>query len=130
MREELLLKARSAADTAQKAGADDARAYVMRSREVRVEVRDGKLDRIRESTRQALYITLYVDGRYSSNSTSDIREDAVAEYVRQIVDSTRYLAPDEHRHLPDPSRQGISRGRSVRSARGGKPSRAPGRRTR
>ena len=63
MREELLSKARSAADAAQKAGADDARAYVQRSREVRVEMRDGKVDRIRESTRQGLYIELFVDGR-------------------------------------------------------------------
>jgi len=104
MREELLLKARSAADTAQKAGADDARAYVQRSREVRVEMRDGKVDRIRESTRQGLYIELFVDGRYSSNSTSDIRDEAVAEYVRKVVEGTRYLAADEHRHLPDPAR--------------------------
>ena len=61
-------------------------------------MRDGKLDRIRESTRQGLYITLYVDGRYSSNSTSDLRDEAVADYVRQVVEGTRYLARDEHRH--------------------------------
>jgi PmbA protein len=104
MREELLNKAKSAAHVAQQAGADDARAYVIRSREVRVEMRDGKLDRLRESTRQGLYITLYVDGRYSSNSTSDVRDEAVADFVRHLVDGTRYLAPDEHRHLPDPAR--------------------------
>ena len=104
MRDELLLKAKTAAHLAQKAGADDARAYVMRSREVRVELRDGKLDRIRESTRQGLYITLYVNGRYSSNSTSDLRDDAVADFVRQLVEGTRYLAADEHRQLPDPAR--------------------------
>ena len=104
MREELLQKAKKAAHAAQQAGADDVRAYMLRSREVRVEMRDGKLDRIRESTRQGLYITLYVDGRYSSNSTSDIRDEAVADYVQQLVASTRYLAPDEHRRLPDPAR--------------------------
>jgi len=104
MREELLQRAEKAAQVAQQAGADDARAYVLRSREVRVEMRDGKLDRIRESTRQGLYITLYVDGRYSSNSTSDLRDEAVADYVKQIVEGTRFLAPDEHRRLPDPAR--------------------------
>jgi PmbA protein len=104
MRDELLLKAKNAANLAQKAGADDARAYVQRSREVRVELRDGNLDRIRESTRQGLYITLFVNGRYSSNSTSDVRDEAVAEFVQQLVEGTRYLAADEHRKLPDPSR--------------------------
>ena len=104
MRDELLLKAKNAAQVAQKAGADDVRAYVQRSREVRVEMRDGKLDRIRESTRQGLYITLYVNGRYSSNSTSDVRDEAVADFVRQLVEGTNYLAPDKHRQLPDPAR--------------------------
>jgi PmbA protein len=104
MREQLLQKARSAARVAQQAGADDARAYVLRSREVRVELRDGELDRIRESTRQGLYITLYVNGRYSNNSTSDIRDESVADFVRRVAEGTQYLTPDEHRHLPDPAR--------------------------
>jgi len=86
------------------AGALDARAFVMRSRDVTVEWRDGKLDRIRESTAQSLGISLYVDGRFSSSGTSDLRPDAVAAFVQGMVGATRYLAVDEHRRLPDPAR--------------------------
>jgi PmbA protein len=49
-------------------------------------------------------VTLFVEGRYSANSTSDIREAAVKQYVKTAVDTTRHLAKDPHRHLPDPER--------------------------
>ena len=110
MRDELLLKAKYAANLAQKAGADDARAYVQRSREVRVEMRDGKLDRIRESTRQGLYITLFVNGRYSSNSTSDVRDEAVADFVQQLVEGS--VGPE----LDLEPAQGVSGGNRVTRA--------------
>jgi len=85
-------------------GALDARAFVTRSRDVTVEWRDGKLDRIRESTAQGLSVSLYVDGRFSASGTSDLRPDAVAAFVQGMVGATRYLAVDEHRRLPDPIR--------------------------
>lgn len=100
----LMELAKRAAKVATQAGANDARVFLNRSREISVEWRDGKLDRIQESTSQGLYMDLFVDGRYSSNSTSDIRPDAVDEYVKSSVATTRYLAVDEHRKLPDPSR--------------------------
>ncbi len=100
----LMELAKKSAEIAKEAGASDARSFVSRGRQVMVEWRDGKLDRIRESTSQGLSITLYVDGKYSSNSTSDIRPDAVEAYVKEAVATTRYLAADEHRKLPDPAR--------------------------
>ena len=96
--------ARNTALIAQKAGARDARVFLSRSRNVTLEWRDGKLDRIRESTSQGLSIDLYVEGRYSSNSTSDLRTEAINDYVKTAVATTKYLAVDEHRKLPDPSR--------------------------
>ena len=86
------------------AGAKDARAFVSRSRDVTVEWRDGKLDRIRESTAQSLRVSLYVDGRFSASGTSDLRPDAIDEFVGGMVAATRFLATDEHRKLPDPKR--------------------------
>lgn len=100
----LMEVAKRAASVATKAGAKDARVFVNRTRDISVEWRDGKLDRIQESTSQGLYISLYVDGRYSSNSTSDLRPEALDKYVETSVAATKYLAVDEHRKLPDPSR--------------------------
>ncbi len=100
----LMELARNTALIAQKTGAGDARVFLSRSRNVTLEWRDGKLDRIRESTSQGLSINLYVEGRYSSNSTSDLRPEAIDDYVKTAVATPRYLAVDEHRKLPDPSR--------------------------
>ena len=104
MNRKLLFLAKSAAQVATKAGATDARVFVSRSRGVKVEWRDGKLDRIRESTSLGLTLELYVDGRYSTNATSDLREDQLRQYVENAVSTTRYLAPDPHRTLPAPAR--------------------------
>ncbi len=94
--------AKSAAGVAKAAGANDARVLASRSREVKVEWRDGKLDRIQESTKKDLAITLFVDGRYSVNMTADLRQDALKKYITDAVAMTRLLAVDEHRKLPDP----------------------------
>ena len=96
--------AKSAAHAADKAGAQHSRVRVYRLREVRVEWRDGKLDRLRESTRQAVMLELYVDGRYSDSLTSDVRPEALQDHVGKAVASARYLAQNEHRKLPAPSR--------------------------
>ena len=101
---DLMTVAKDAAQYAKKAGADDARISMTRSRDVSVEWRDGKLDRIQENTKQSLTITLFVDGRYSVNSTSDLRPEAVEKYIANGVLATKYLAEDPHRHLPDPAR--------------------------
>ena len=88
---------------AKRHGADDARARVGSSDTTRVEWRDGKMERIRNSSRTSLDLEIFVDGRYSSNSTSDLRESALSSFVKDAVAMTRVLAPDPHRKLPPKS---------------------------
>jgi PmbA protein len=45
-----------------------------------------------------------VDGRYSANSTSDLRPEALDRFVADNITLTRLLANDPHRKLPDPGR--------------------------
>jgi PmbA protein len=104
MSQELLKTARAAVRAAQKRGAQGVRANVSRNRDSRVEWRDGKLDRVRENTTMGLALTLYVDGRYSSHSTSDLRPEALERFMDETVAMTRLLAADPHRKLPDPER--------------------------
>ncbi len=103
-KDKLIKLSEYAADRAKKYGANNARIIASRSREVSVEWRDGKLDRLQESTKQSLSVTLFVDGRYSVNETSDIREDSVDKFLENAIASTKLLAPDPHRRLPNPSR--------------------------
>ncbi len=106
MSNKLLTQAKEVVLLAKKKGAQGVRASVHRRRESRVEWRNGKLDRLRESTRVGLGVTLLVDGRYSSNSTSDLRPEALEKFLSDAVAMTKVLAPDKHRKLADPARYG------------------------
>lgn len=100
---ELRERAAHALELARRAGASDAWASASRSRGVEVEVRDGQIEKLQESTSRALSLRLYVDGRYGTFDTSDLRERELAGFVREAVAMTRALEPDPFRVIPDPA---------------------------
>ena len=71
-----------------------------RARHVEVAWRDGKLEKVTEATTRGLGLDLYVDGRYASVGTSDLRPEALERFVADSVALARTLAPDPHRRLP------------------------------
>jgi PmbA protein len=83
-------------------GAGEAAVVLRSERNVEVYFRDGKLDRLSDAQQNGLDLEVYVDKRYSTNSTNDLRRDELARFIEEVVASTRYLAPDEQRGLPDP----------------------------
>lgn len=91
-----------AMNLALKSGAGEAAVRLASSRNIEVAVRDGSLDTLTEAQHNGLDLDVYVDGRFSSNSTSDLRPDDLMRFIREAVTSTRYLAPDQYRGLPDP----------------------------
>ena len=88
--------------TSLKQGANDAAVSTERKRFIELKQRDGKLERVRESSSSALSLSVYANGRYSQHSTSDLRPSALAKFVEQAIAITKFLEPDEHRHLIDP----------------------------
>jgi PmbA protein len=99
---DLLEIARRTAALAQASGAKEAAVAAFRARHVEVSWRDGKLDKVSEATTRGVGLDLYVDGRYASVSTSDLRPEALERFVTDSVALARTLAPDPHRRLPDP----------------------------
>jgi PmbA protein len=93
---------RAAAEMARKAGAQQAAAVGARERLVELEWRDGKLERLTEATSRRIALELYVDGRYSLVTTSDLRVDALRPFVETAVAMARKLEADPFRSLPDP----------------------------
>jgi PmbA protein len=100
---ELSQRAADAVTLAKTAGADAVWARATRSREVEFTGRDGSLEKVQENTSRKLSIDLYVDGRYSSHSTTSLRPERLQTFIDEAVALTRALQPDEHRALPDPS---------------------------
>lgn len=82
-------------------GAQAVAATASRMRVVDVSWREGRLEKIGEATTRGVSLDLYVDGRFSAVSTSDLRPEALKRFVADSVSLARVLAPDPHRRLPD-----------------------------
>jgi PmbA protein len=67
-----------------------------------IEIRDQQLDKLTESNRNSLNISLYVDKKYSSHSTNRLKKEDLFKFIDEAIASTRFLAEDEFRMLPDP----------------------------
>jgi PmbA protein len=84
-------------------GATEVAARVYRVRDVTVQWRDGKLEQIQEATTRGVGLQLYVEGRYSAVTSSDLRLEALDGFIADSVGLTRSLAKDPFRSLPDPA---------------------------
>ena len=89
-------------DKALIAGANECAVTLTNQRQVSVEMREHLTEKLEESVQNSLSLSLYVDGRFSSHSTNDLRTDALDAFIREAVVTTRYLTPDPYRELPDP----------------------------
>jgi PmbA protein len=101
MNNEMLQLCAWAVEQVKEAGADGCKATVNRVRSVEVSYRERKPETIKEATSQSLSLDLYADGRYSSQNTSDLRRDAVRDFIGGAVATTKLLAKDPYRSLPD-----------------------------
>lgn len=88
--------------TAKKAGADECRINIQGQRFVTISYRNRKPENIKEASTRGLAVEIYVNGRYSRQSTSDIRKDALEKFISNAVEATKLLAEDPYRTLPDP----------------------------
>jgi PmbA protein len=86
-----------------KAGAQQVAVKIYDSRSSNIEIRDQNIDTLKESNRAGLTIDLYVDKKYSSNSTNRLKKEDLFKFVDDNVAATRFLAEDEFRILPDPA---------------------------
>ncbi|CAN5427637.1 TldD/PmbA family protein [soil metagenome] len=101
MASELFDAARRVVDVALKGGAKEARASAYRNRDVDVQWRDGRVEKVSEATTRGVSFQLYVDGRYVALSTSDLRPEALQKFALDGVQMARAITADPFRVLPD-----------------------------
>jgi len=65
------------------------------------EIRNMKIDSLQQASENGLSIQLYVDGRYGSISTNRLDIKELERFIKNGIESTRYLAEDQARTLPD-----------------------------
>ncbi|MCK4346892.1 MAG: TldD/PmbA family protein [Bacteroidales bacterium] len=88
--------------TAKSVGAENCRVAISGERFVNISYRDHKPENIKEASTKGLFIDIYADGCYSSQNTSDLRKDALKKFIKNAVATTKLLAKDPFRTLPDP----------------------------
>lgn len=91
-------------DYALKNGCQAARINLYSGSNTSFGLRDGKMDELQQASQNGLSLSLYVDGRYGGFSTNRLDRKELESFIKNGIDSTRYLAKDEARVLPDPSR--------------------------
>lgn len=93
-----------AMDYALKKGCQAAKLVLYSNSNASFELRDAKMDKLQQASESGLSISLYVDGKYGSYSTNRLDKKELESFIRNGIESTRYLAEDEARVLPDSSR--------------------------
>ncbi len=99
MSADLKNRAVHAVKLARKAGADDAFASAVQSRDVEFEYRDGTLEKVKDTTSRSLSMQIFAGGRYSSHQTTDLNPDRLEGFISEAVAITRALEPDEFRKI-------------------------------
>ncbi len=99
MSADLKNRAAEAVELAKNAGAQDAWATASQGRDVEFEYRDGKVEKVKDTTSRNLAIQVYASGRYSSHQTTDLKPDRLKGFINEAVAITKALEPDEYRRI-------------------------------
>ncbi|MDR2810970.1 MAG: TldD/PmbA family protein [Tannerellaceae bacterium] len=92
-----------AMEFALKNGCQSSRINVYSGTNSSYEIRDMKIDRLVQASESSLRLQLFVDGRYGAFSTNRLDKNELEKFIRNGIESTRYLAEDKDRTLPDSS---------------------------
>jgi len=95
-----------AINTAQKAGSQECKVILVKSRKVTIRYREQKPEVIKEANTQTLALEVFMNGKYSVQSTPDIRETSLEDFIQKAIRNTSYLEEDPFRSLPDPELYG------------------------
>lgn len=102
MKNELYDLAVWAMEIARKAGAGHSRVRISRDRSVEISYRERKPENIKEASKRSLNMELFVAGRYSSQTTSDLRKESLKGFIDSAIATTKLLEQDSYRTLTDP----------------------------
>ncbi len=86
-----------------KNGCQASRATLYNGTSSSFEIRDMRMDRLQQASENNLIVHLFVDGRFGSFSTNRLNKSELENFILNGIASTRFLAEDKARTLPDSS---------------------------
>lgn len=93
-----------ALDYALKNGCQSAKVSLYSGSNTSFDLRDAKMDKLQQASESGMSLYLYVEGRYGTYSTNRLDKKELETFIKNGIESTRFLAKDEARTLPDVSR--------------------------
>ncbi len=103
-KEEKYSLAKWAMEEALSLGADQVSVSISESKSSSVDVREQKIDTLKEAIQSSMTIKLYIDKKYSSHKTNRLNKKDLSHLIEQAIAGTKYLTADAVRTLPNPSR--------------------------
>ena len=86
-------------ETALRLGAEEAECDITNGSNISLTRREGKVEEAKQATSRGLSLSVMVEGRYVSCSTSDLRREALEDFIRKAVKAASYLEEDRDRAL-------------------------------
>jgi PmbA protein len=86
---------------AKTAGADACKVKVTKRRFVEISYREKKPDMVQEAATKNVQAEIFVDQKYSSQSTSDLRQQSLQSFIKNAIENTKQLERDPSRSLPE-----------------------------
>ncbi|MCU0660701.1 MAG: TldD/PmbA family protein [Myxococcota bacterium] len=93
--------AQAAMTGALRRGVKDVKAVAALGRSVSVMYRKGRPERVEEATQRSLSLSLYIDGKFTSCQTNDLRGSAVEAFLDRAVAMCEAMNPDPCRFITD-----------------------------
>ena len=87
-------------DRCQSRGADAAEVLLETSRRLSIEVRNGELETVQESSSHGVGFRVFKDGKMGFAHSNDLSDDSLNEAITSAVTFSRYMTADEHNILP------------------------------
>jgi PmbA protein len=89
-----------------KLGADTVSTSLVNATSFQVEVRDQRIESLKESGSAGMYVTLCKDQRRSTISSNDLRPETLHPLMRQAMEAIPFMGKDPFYSLPEPELQG------------------------
>jgi len=92
--------AQSALDMVMRNGAQACRITMNFGIQNSFSVLDGQLENLQNANDRNLYIQIISNNKYGAYSTNRLNKEELEKFIKEAIQTTSYLTPDEYRSLP------------------------------
>lgn len=93
---------------AQKNGASQTQIAISTAKHFTVEVREGNIEKLQDSTSSTLSLKLIVNDKVATAQSSDLSKDTIEQLIKNSIKRANYSNPDKYASLPEKQKPSFS----------------------